>query len=187
MTEPRIIATIDARSGYDGLIVAVRARVAETGLNSRMIDELSGLTAGYTGKLLGGARIELFGMASLLAISATLGLAFDVKIDPEQEALMRPHWEPGKLMQRRPNRLARLSEATIRRVLPSVASEMGRRGGKSVCNPSAKHAARSKGGKARKRNMTKLQRQQSARKAAVARWAKRNAHRDILIVTGEQK
>lgn len=121
---PRIIATIDARTGYDGLIVAVRARVAETGLNSRMIDELSGLTAGYTGKLLGAAQIEQFGLTGLLAIAATLGLAFDVKIDPEQEALMRPHWEPGEHMQRRALRKARLGRTTIKRVLPDAAREM---------------------------------------------------------------
>jgi hypothetical protein len=127
MTEPRVIATIDARNGYDGLIVAMRARVAETGLNSRMIDVLSGLTPGYTGKLLGAAQIEQFGMASLLAISATLGLCFDVKVDPEQEALMRPHWEPGQYMQRRNQRLVRLGKTAINRVLPEVMRELGKR------------------------------------------------------------
>lgn len=184
MTEPRILATIDARNGYDGLIIAVRARVAEVGLNSRALDELSGLTPGYSGKLLGAARTHSFGMDGLLAMFATLGLKMSIEIDPEQEAVMRPHWEPGQALQRRPNRLARLGETTIRRVLPAVAREMGRRGGRNASLLSGQQASRSKGGKARARKMTKLQRRESARKAAVARWAKRNAHRDILIVTG---
>jgi hypothetical protein len=124
---PRIIATIDARNGYDGLQAAVRARVAETGLNSRMIDELSGLTPGYTGKLLGAAQINQFGVTALLAIMATLGLRFDVAVDPLQEALMRPHWECGDGAQRRNQRLARLGKMTINRVLPEVMRELGKR------------------------------------------------------------
>jgi hypothetical protein len=128
---PQIIATIDARNGYDGLIVALRARVAEIGLNQRLIDELSGLTPGLTGKLLGAACPTKFGFSSLLPIMATLGLRFGVMVDPEQEALMKPHWEPGQAMQRRPKRLARLGETTIKRMFPIVASEMGKRGGKA--------------------------------------------------------
>jgi hypothetical protein len=138
---PQIIATIDARTGYDGLIVAVRARVAETGLNSRMIDELSGLTPGYTGKLLGAAQIEQFGLTGLLAIAATLGLAFDVKIDPEQEALMRPHWEPGQHMQRRTLRKARLGRIAIKRILLEAAREMQKRGADVRNHDSPRHSA----------------------------------------------
>jgi hypothetical protein len=124
---PQVIATIDARGGYDALQAALRVRVAETGLNSRMIDELSGLTPGYTGKLLGAAQIEQFGMASLLAISATLGLCFDVKIDDIQSEIMRQFWEPGQHMQRRNQRLVRLGKTTINRVLPEVMRELGKR------------------------------------------------------------
>jgi hypothetical protein len=148
---PRIIATIDARNGYDGLIVAVRARVAETGLNSRMIDELSGLTPGYTGKLLGAAQIEQFGLTGLLAIAATLGLAFDVKIDPVQEALMRPHWQPGQHMQRRTNRQARIGKMTMERMLPEITKELGKRGGNACSSrltPAQRHARARKAGKA---------------------------------------
>jgi hypothetical protein len=125
---PQIIATIDARSGYDGLIVALRARVAEIGLNQRLIDELSGLTPGLTGKLLGAACPTKFGFSSLLPIMATLGLRFGVMVDPEQEALMKPHWEPGQAMQRRTQRRARLGKITMERVIPDVVRELGKRG-----------------------------------------------------------
>jgi hypothetical protein len=182
---PQIIATIDAKTGYDGLIVALRARVAEIGLNQRLIDELSGLTPGLTGKLLGAACPTKFGFSSLLPILATLGLRFGVMVDPQQEALMRPHWEPGQAMQRRPFREAPLGESSITRLTPRIAAEMGRKGRKRQSEASARLAA-SKGGKAR-RKWPKKMRQESARKAALARWAKRNTRRDILILTGEMR
>jgi hypothetical protein len=109
------------------MIVALRERVAEIGLNSRTIDELSGVTPGYAGKLLGAAQIEQFGLNAFLAISATLGLCFDVRIDPQQEALMLPYWETGQQSQRRNQRLARLGKTTINRVLPEVMRELGKR------------------------------------------------------------
>jgi hypothetical protein len=144
---PRILGSIDARNGYDGLIVALRARVAEIGLNSRMIDELSGLTPGYTGKLLGAAQIGQFGVTALLAVMATLGSRFDVAIDPPQEDLMRPHWEPGQRSQRRIGRRAPLGTASIQRLTPVIAAEMGRKGGKA-------NSQQALAGKARMAKMT---------------------------------
>lgn len=190
MTEPRIIATIDARNGYDGLVAALKARSDEKGLTRLKLDELSGMAEGWSGKVLGAAQIHQFGMAGIAAMCFALGLCIDLREDPEQEALMRPHWERGETRQARPNRLPRLGKTAINRFLPDVAREMGRRGGsRPMPSKSLRHASRagSKGGKARKRNMTRLQRQEAARKAAVARWAKRNAHRDILLVTGDKQ
>lgn len=48
----RIIATIDARNGYDGLIAAFRARIVELGTHFEAVDEVAGLPTRYTGKLL---------------------------------------------------------------------------------------------------------------------------------------
>jgi hypothetical protein len=167
---PQVIATIDARGGYDALQAALRVRVAEIGLNSRMIDQLSGLAPGYTGKLLGAAQIEQFGMASLLAIMATLGLKFDVAVDRPQEALMRPHWIPGQAMQRRIGRAAPLGARRIEHLTPVIAAEMGRKGRKRQSEASARLAS-SKGGKAR-RKWPKKMRQEAASKAAKARWSR---------------
>lgn len=189
MTEPRIIATIDARNGYDGLQAALKDRAADKKITRSKLDELSGMTDGWSGKVLGAAQIHQLGMYGFLSMCAALGLKVVIMTDPIQESVMAPHWEAGDTAQARPNnRLARLGKATISRFLPDVAREMGRRGGSRPMPAHAlKHASKraSKGGKARKRNMTRLQRQEAARKAAVARWAKRNAHRDILIVTGK--
>jgi hypothetical protein len=168
---PQIIATIDAKTGYDGLIDAIRARVAETGLNHLLIDELSGLTPGLTGKLLGPAYPTKFGLSSLLPIMATLGLRFDVSVDRPQEALMRPFWECGDSAQRRLGRRAPLGPRRIEHLTPVIAAEMGRKGRKRQSEASARLAA-SKGGKAR-RKWPKKMRQEAARKAALARWAKK--------------
>jgi hypothetical protein len=128
---PRILAVVDAKNGYDGLQVALRDRVAALGLNSRTVDELSAITPGYAGKLLGPSQVEQFGVRTLLAITATLALRLEVTIDPEQEALMKPHWEPGQQLQRRIGRRAPLGTASIQRLTPIIAAEMGRKGGKA--------------------------------------------------------
>lgn len=175
MAEPgRIIATIDARNGYDGAIEAIRVRIAETGMNLDKIDQLSGLPEGYTGKLIADSRPKQFSLDSWLAILATLGLADDLRIDPFQEAIMRAYWEPGQENLRRPFRKATLGKGSIDRLISRIAPEMGRRGGKSIRNPSARLARNVKGGKARWRKLTKRQRTDIARKAANARWGKRN-------------
>lgn len=50
--QPRILATIDGRSGYDGLIAMFRARIIELGTHMEAVDEVAGLPTRYTGKLL---------------------------------------------------------------------------------------------------------------------------------------
>lgn len=151
MTEPRIIATIDARNGYDGAIVAVRARMAETGTTCAKIDELAGVPAGYTAKLVGDARPKQFSLDSWLAILAALALANDLRPDPQQEALMRPHWEPGQDLLRRTLRKAPVGRVTIRRMLPVIAKEMQKRGSavrSHNLSPSQRSAIARKAGKA---------------------------------------
>ncbi len=61
LREGRVVAVVTARTGYDALIEGLRARVVETNLNSSSLDELSGLTPGYSGKLLGAAQTYKFG------------------------------------------------------------------------------------------------------------------------------
>lgn len=50
--QPRVLATIDGRSGYDGLIAMFRARIVELGTHMEAVDEVAGLPTRYTGKLL---------------------------------------------------------------------------------------------------------------------------------------
>lgn len=76
-------------SGYQELLDALRARKAELGLSDAMIDMLSGLAAGHTGKLLGPAQVKILGPVSMGLMLQTLGLVLIVAEDAEQTAKMK--------------------------------------------------------------------------------------------------
>jgi hypothetical protein len=87
MTEPRIIATIDARNGYDGLIAMFRARIVELETHMEAVDEVAGLPTRYTGKLLDiqikdvNQRSTNLGRDSLGPLLGALGLKLAVLVD----------------------------------------------------------------------------------------------------------
>ncbi len=78
---------------------------------------------------------------------AALGLRCVVTVDPEQEDVMRPHWEPGQAMQRRNKRLARLGKTAIARALPEVMRELAKRQSDKM-TPAQRRAQARKAGKA---------------------------------------
>jgi hypothetical protein len=61
-------------SDYDQLVEALRNRAAAVGLNYLLIDELAGLSSGYTGHILGPMRKRHLSVASLIAIAKALGV-----------------------------------------------------------------------------------------------------------------
>ena len=83
MTEPRIIATIDARNGYDGLIAMFRARIVELGTCIPAVDEVAGLPQDYTGKVL--RNIRTVGRVSLGPLLGALGIKLVVMDDHEAD------------------------------------------------------------------------------------------------------
>lgn len=85
----RIIATIDARNGYDGLIAAFRARIVELGTCINSVDDVAMLPDGYTAKLLSKVPMKTIGRVSLGPLLQALGLKFLVVED------LSPHM--GKL------------------------------------------------------------------------------------------
>lgn len=87
--EPRILATIDAWNGYDGLIAMFRARIVELGTCINSVDEVAMLPDGYTAKLLAKVPIKTIGRTSLDALLQTLGLKFLVveDLNPRMEKL----------------------------------------------------------------------------------------------------
>jgi hypothetical protein len=185
----RIIATIDARNGYDGLRVGLREYWEGIGSTHARLDEIAGVPAGYSGKVMGDAFPKQMGVESLLAILAAMGIKIELVIDYEQRALVSPYWDVGQVMKRRPFRKAKLGEATLARLVPRIAAEMGRKGGsRPMPSEALRYAIRagSKGGKARKRKMTRLQRKEAARKAAVARWAKSKLRATLMEAAGNK-
>jgi hypothetical protein len=119
------------------------------------VDDLGGFSAGYTGKLFGAARVKYLGGMSMGTILNVLGVK--MLLIPDLEALKA--WAERRPKRERPTvnaqRRASIGKHTIRRVLPDVMSEMGKRGA-AVAN----------------HKRTAKQRSSSARKAARARWKK---------------
>ena len=139
---PRVIAEF---SNYDELINALRIRAAELNLSGEQVDCYSGLPARYTQKLLGPNQIRRLGAISLGPFLGALGVRAWLVEDKAAVARLRGQTTPRN--------------SSYVRSAPSIVltvryfKKIGR-----------------KGAQARVDNSTKEQRQEWARKAALARW-----------------
>jgi hypothetical protein len=79
---------------YGDLVAAVRARLAEVGISGATLDELAGVPARYSQKIIGPRPSKTFGPASLGSIPGALGLRLVIEPDPEQERRMAHRWTP---------------------------------------------------------------------------------------------
>jgi hypothetical protein len=77
---------------YDGLIAAIRARMAELRVTNETIGAIAGLAGGYVGKLLAPSRIKNLGPTSFGLMLQSLGLKLIVVEDTKTTAKMRPRW-----------------------------------------------------------------------------------------------
>lgn len=163
------INTIAVFTDYDGMIEAMRARKDELQLTDKAIDELALLPDGYTAKLFGAARIKNVGPQSMGALLDVL--CFEAHLVPNLEGLERLARRRAKIENdgkrlRPPPVLARLSSRAINRLMPDVASAMGKLGA-------------SKGGHARAAKLSPSRRRMIARKAARCMHAKRKMKKKI--------
>jgi hypothetical protein len=147
------------KTDYDSLVAALRERAAAIGLSFAQIDELANLAESGTAKYLSDLRVKTLGLQTFFAITETLGIRAIFVEDERLLEQMRPHWrrrDEGKAHRASP--LAkRLGQATIARVLPVIARELGRRGG------------------LRRRELPAAERVRLARMAARARWQNRRS------------
>ncbi|MGY8705122.1 hypothetical protein RAD16_05185 [Bradyrhizobium sp. 18BD] len=82
---------------YDGLRDAVRARVDQLNITRKCLDEVAGLPAGFSGKLLarGQAKdVKRFGLISLGLVLQATGLRLLLVDDREALARVEPMYEP---------------------------------------------------------------------------------------------
>ena len=70
-------------STYDELIAAFRARADELKVTRETLDSVSGLQAGYSGKLLAPVPMKSLGRVSLGPMLQAMGLAIVLVEDPE--------------------------------------------------------------------------------------------------------
>lgn len=148
---PRIYSVIDDGEAFHA---AMRRRVAELNISHLRLDDLVGLPAGYSGKLLGPAQVKNFGPLSFILMPKGLGLSLALVEDPA--ALERVRGRYGPLRRRRArygNQPRPLGKQIIDRVRPSIIHEL--------C---------SKAGKAAQKARTPEERSRIGRKGARARW-----------------
>jgi hypothetical protein len=139
----------------------LRKRAAYVGLSYGLIDELTALGEGSTGKYLSPARVRHLSISSLLKITAVLGLRPLLFVDEALTRKMQRQWtlrDAGKVHSRRQ---PSLGPAQMRRVLKPVAAELGRRGGV-----------------ARMSKLSLEQRREIGRRGAAVRWRNRALVRD---------
>jgi hypothetical protein len=79
---------------HDSLIKVLRRRKRALQLSDALTDELAGLGAGHTGKLLGPMQVKSLGKIGLSALLGALALRLVVVEDIEQAELMRRRWTP---------------------------------------------------------------------------------------------
>lgn len=80
-------------ASYDEMIDALVARKNELGLSNEMVDELTGLPGGYTGKVLGPARVKKMGALSLWLMLEVLALKIEFHTDLQTAEKMAVRWE----------------------------------------------------------------------------------------------
>jgi hypothetical protein len=137
-----IVATFDS---YAGMLQAIRARVNELQIHGERFDDYAGLPTGYLSKLVGARPIRRLGMVSLAPVLSGLGLKCQFIEDQAATERLKNHVAPrnGSYVRGTPSIVF-----TVR-----FFQKIGRLGAQ-----------------ARIDNSTKQQRQEWARKAAIARW-----------------
>jgi hypothetical protein len=152
----RVANTVAAFSDYDGLIEVLRERAANIGLSYGTIDGLCEFAEGQAGKYLADARARQLTIAPLLKIAEVLAIKGLFVEDAELKRRMQPMWEMRDAAKAHARRRAPIGDVTLRRFLPTIAAEMGRRGAAN------RNAA-----------LTPETRRALARAAARARWQSR--------------
>src|SRR5262249_30759103 len=153
---PTVIASTNS---YLGLVAALRERCAELKMTYETVEALAGLTRGHVDKLLRAEPTKYFGPMSFDAILGALGCRITLIDDPEQRERMLRHWAY------RPRSFGRrVRNKRTGAMLVKEAHYI-------VWRQTNEHMHRMRLARAIK--TTPAQRQASARKAARARWDRR--------------
>jgi hypothetical protein len=145
----------------DDLVTAMRRRAAYIGASYGLIDQLTEMGEGSTGKYLSPARARQLTINSAMRICEALGLRLAVVVDEKLVAEMSPSWGGRDVTKVNAGRRAiQLGAQSLKRARPQVLSELGR-----------------KGAIARNTKLTPAERHRLAIRAARARWnRKTGAH-----------
>lgn len=149
--ERRIYSIIEDSNAFHA---AMRRRVSELNISHLRLDEIAGLPAGYSGKLLGPAQVKNFGPMSFIVMPKSLGLCLALVEDPNALARVKDRYIPRQRVNSRNGNQARpLGKRILDRVRPSIIHEFCKRAGKLA-----------------QKSRSPEQRSRLGRKAARARW-----------------
>jgi hypothetical protein len=115
-------------SDYDDLIDAIRVRVDELAISREGLDDLAGLTAGYSGKLLSPSRTKVFGRMSLGSTLGAIGCRLILVEDPAATAKTLSRRELVDRTQQRFGDYARGPKVGKQRAAPDANAAPKRRG-----------------------------------------------------------
>jgi hypothetical protein len=112
----------------DDLVEPLRKRAASVGLSYGLLDAITGLGEGSTGKYLAPARVRHLSISSLLKITEALGLRPLLVVDEALIRKMQRRWSKRDASKAHARRPPSLGQAQLRRMLRPIAVELGRRG-----------------------------------------------------------
>jgi hypothetical protein len=112
----------------DDLVEPLRKRAASVGLSYGLLDAITGLGEGSTGKYLAPARVRHLSISSLLKITEALGLRPLLVVDEALIRKMQRRWSKRDASEAHARRPPSLGQAQLRRMLRPIAVELGRRG-----------------------------------------------------------
>jgi hypothetical protein len=81
---------------YNALHQALRNRVAELNITAETLDEVAGMTARYSSKILAPSKMKILGRISLGPILGAVGCCLILAEDPKQLARIRHRLTPRK-------------------------------------------------------------------------------------------
>lgn len=150
---------------YGELVVALRARIAELGITYATVDEIAGFPLRYTSKLLGDSKPKKMGVDSLFALAGSLGVK--LRLEDDAKALKK-HRESLQWMVPGNNGARAFHDKMLH------AAEH-RRPRAYRFRLSSEHFRRLQAlsTRAKMAKQTPAKRRKIAKKAAVARWARR--------------
>lgn len=115
----------------DTRVEVLRQRMADIDVSYGHVEELANMGEGSLRKYLSDTHVRQLTVNSLLALTSALGLRVELHVEPKLVRRMQPYWlkrDGSKAHGRRP---PSVSAVTVKRFLPTIAAEMGRRGGEA--------------------------------------------------------
>lgn len=141
---------------YAALIDAIRARVAELGINYELIDEFAGLASGHFAKLVCDPPLKKMGSMTLFLVLGALGLRLALVDDPEARERTQARFKKRQKPHHMQLRASWHDKAGM------------------TLQPDFLRLRAKKGGEARMAKLNYREARRLGRKGALARWAKAN-------------